>query len=308
MADNNFNLINERDANRSWLHDFTEKILSGKREAKLKDSRACLSKYADFICQSCSKMFTKDFAINQLQGICDQCGTQIVAVAEIEQQVKQQEQTLCECAGCGKEYIRANLKKGFKCECGHSKFIAQGLISQVKANTEEFIKHSGLSLGDGGIWHKGGTIFADLIGQADDGSRWNAVVAASGQFTRDDVLVYKWTPKGGEGAVLTATNDPFVKFARNEKCSMEWQVEDSFIDPDSIVFKDVSGRDIRIGSHVEWRERDGMPVRGIVRNANKESFVVGIIQDKLGKTKSGTFAYDVNIGNNDIQQLGLSVY
>jgi len=309
MEHHDYSLVNKRDGDRSWLNDLTEKLANKRREANLMQSRAEMSKYADFVCEACSKMFTKDYLINQCQGLCDHCGTAVTATDEIKRAHEDKNDKLFECAGCGDNYKRANLQKGFTCECGSSRFVSQELLQHVIANTYEYIKNKGMNLSEeGGIWHNKGTVYASLKGNLEDGSAWNAVVAASGNFTRNDVIMYEWTPEGGIGTVATVNpNDPLIKFARNENCSIEWQTEDDYIDISKLSYKDARGLDITIGSNLEWYEADGMPVRGTVVKANRNGLLVGITQDRLGRAKGG-FVYEAQLNQDQIIGLGAQAY
>lgn len=309
MEHHEYSLVNKRNGDRSWLSDLTERLAGKRREANLMQSRAEMSKYADFVCESCSKMFTKDYLINQCQGLCDHCGTAVTATEEIMLANEGKGDKIFECTGCGEGYKRENLQKGFSCDCGSSRFVSQELLQCVIANTYEYIKNKNMRLSDeGGIWHDKGTIYASLTGDLEDGSTWSAVVAASGDFTRNDVIMYEWTPEGGAGTVATVNpDDPLIKFTKNERCSIEWETEDDYVDPSKLSYKDSRGLDINVGSNLEWYEPDGMPVRGTVVKAGKNELTIGITQDRLGRAKAG-FVYEAQLNQDQILGMDIQAY
>ena len=295
-------LMNRRDSERDWLDNLMQ-IYAGKFEQKqVKASNLRLAKYADFVCTSCSKMFTKKAAIDDLQGYCDNCDNELSATAELQEQAKQKDEANFECVKCGSLRKKTDCQKS-KCACGSGSFVSQRLMLTVCENTRGYLTAKGLNVDD--VWHEKGNVFVAVSGAHENGAQWKTVVAATGKFTENDVVMYEWAPNenGGEGLVATAQSNKLIPFKPNPQCTVEWSVEDDFVEPEAVALADVNGQEIRVGSRLAWYQSSGVTKADVVSATNDGRLICGITQDEMGRAKAGNYHGEVSLNQEDIINL-----
>lgn len=304
--DINTGMINSTDGQRGWLENLYENLIKNKRSKRLTEASAKISKYAELICANpnCHSPHTKEYVVNQLGGICAKCGCD--DWIDIQKQKDARKHKKFECSGCGKVYSREDLKKGFVCECGSSKFVSTELLDRVIANTIEFLRDSNIYVQD--MWHENGKVFASFAGRAPNGGVWKTAVVASGEFTKNDVVLFSIDENGGHTTVATVLDDPIIKLAKNEKCESYWETDDSEVESIENKISDISdsnGKKIHVGSKVEWYTKKG-PMRGeVIKAFPNGSILVGMTYDQYGPAKPGTFGTTVELDQNLIKQYGV---
>ena len=304
-------MINSNNDKRDWFQNLYESLNNAKQQEVKRAANSNIFKYADVSCHKCQAAYMKDYVVNSLRGVCEACGGTEWSLISNKEEPKKKEEKIFECTGCDKTYDRKNLKKGFKCACGASKFISSNLLDAVTNNTIEFYKESkNIRLED--VWHEKGKVFASFFGEANNGGIWKTAVAASGKFTKNDFIIFDINEEGGQAAVATYNGEDHInKFAQNESCSICWDTDGSDIDEtenrlSSIV--DSDGRQIRVGSKLEWYTKKG-PFRGEVVEAKKDgTLVVGMTYDEYGPAKNSEFCSMSGINQDSINSLGIKTY
>ena len=276
-------LINKRDTERGWLNNLSDHLAQLNKQPQ---TMSKLAKYADFVCLQCNKMFTRTAAIDHNQGRCDGCGSEITHVSEVQETETKKSNHEFECVKCGITHPRTALKEAdFKCDCGGNKFVNQELLNQVCANTVAFLGNKGIKIDN--IKHEKGVVYASLSGTEKDGVQWTSNIKTAGKFTRNDVIIFQWTPNGGTATVATAQDDPIIKLAKNEKAKIKWEVIDNNT---QVVLHDIAGKEVSIGSNLAWYAKSG-PIKGqVVKASRNGELVVGLTETaEFGKSKGGFF-------------------
>jgi hypothetical protein len=177
-------------------------------------------------------------------------------------------------------------------------------LEQVSANTREYLTYTGVKVDD--IWHEKGKVFASL-----SGPDWKTSVVSSGNFTKDDVIMFTINQDGGYATVATAQNDPIFKFAKNDKCETRWETSDRIGQEASQILSDltdIDGNAIKVGNRLEWYLKSG-PMRGEVVKASEDGkILVGMTYDEYGPSHQGAYGSVVELTQNEINGLNIKAY
>ncbi len=306
-------MLNRRNSERDWLQGVVNQIVGKQQAKRVAANNHNIYKYADFVCPSCTKPYTRTAAIDQCSGICAQCGEGLIAVSEVLEQQKIAEEGLYECVGCGENHRKASLTTGYSCACGGGNFVSQKDMNQVVMQTRAFMQQRGIQLED--IYHEKGSIYASLVARSRDGSSLKALVRASGSFTPNDMLAFDWNPgKGASARVITAqVGDTVIPFLPNHNVNVEWKYDDDHVNPETVQMTTTANAQgeqdgIAIGTKLCWYAGRGKSYKGEVIGATQDgALVVGITYDEMGPTKPGEYAGQVSLTQEDIQKLGVMV-
>ena len=290
-------LLNRRDSERSWLNKLVSQVTNAQQQKKIQSNAARMAEHASFVCEACSKPFTTAKAIDEVQGICDECGNSLVHVATKEHGSKKP----FECTRCGKVRPKEECRKS-KCECGCRAFVSQQLMQKVCDNTKTSMESHGITVED--IWHEKGNIFASVQGSLPNGASWKTVVAASGKFTDNDVVAFRWKEDGGEGVVVTASPEGLKK---NASCTVEWCTDDDYVAPESVKLADASGKPFGVGNKLTWYTASGKREGMVLEATNDKKLIVGITRDEYGKCARGVYAAKIELTQDEVNKLSVFV-
>lgn len=259
FSDNMINTMKLMDDPKKFMSGYISKLKNSDIAKgdilKQAQAREAMKPYAEFLCETCGKMFLKEQAIVQ-QGMCNapNCNGTIKHVAANKVEEEQDHTEDYECMGCGNKCPCKDIIDNKKMcrKCGSKNFVKVALMEQVVQNTLQMNQSLNLPIID--AEHEKGKVYAYYSYEAEDSDvPVQVVVCADGKFTENDFVHFDISGAAPRAVVATLTNDPLIKFSANESTRCSWVVED----PDEYEFFDVNNRKIIKNSQLEWFVPEG---------------------------------------------------